>query len=71
MLDMMNNEFVQKMNDEGWETLMGTTTVETKGLRRKVRDGDITVKEAQEWLDKQGCPDYFPIRKWLKQRKQK
>ena len=44
---------------------------ETKGLRRKVRDGDITVKEAQEWLDTQGCPDWFPIRKWLKQRKEK
>jgi len=48
-----------------------TNMSDEKGLRRKVKDGDMTVKEAHEWLDKQGCLDWYPIRKWLNGRKEK
>lgn len=42
-----------------------------KGLRRKVKDGDISVQDAEKWLDKRGVPQYADIRAWLKRRRRK
>ncbi len=37
-------------------------------LRRKVKDGELSVKEAVAWLDSQEVPDYAKIRAWLRRR---